>query len=72
MTGGDGFFVPQRKRGFRMTTGGLFFPKPLRHSPENQPPPVVPLYRRESSPTWTELEPRLRGGDDNSDFHLLG
>jgi hypothetical protein len=28
--------------------------------------------RRESSPTATGLDPRLRGGDNHGDFHLLG
>jgi len=28
--------------------------------------------KRESSPFGTDLDPRLRGGDNNRDFHLLG
>jgi hypothetical protein len=28
--------------------------------------------KRDSSPTWTDLDPRLRGGDNSGDFHLLG
>ena len=28
--------------------------------------------KRESSRMWTELDPRLRGGDNTGDFHLLG
>jgi hypothetical protein len=28
--------------------------------------------KRESRSLWTDVDPRLRGGDDNSDSHLLG
>jgi hypothetical protein len=28
--------------------------------------------KRESSRMWTELDPRLRGGDNTGDFHLFG
>jgi hypothetical protein len=36
--------------------------------------PVVPVppWREESSPMWTGLDPRLRGGDNTGDFHLFG
>jgi hypothetical protein len=28
--------------------------------------------KRESSPLWTDVDPRLRGGDEGGDFHLFG
>jgi hypothetical protein len=28
--------------------------------------------KRESNPLWTDVDPRLRGGDEGSDFHLIG
>jgi hypothetical protein len=28
--------------------------------------------KRESSSMWTDVDPRLRGGDNTGDFHLLG
>ena len=36
--------------------------------------PVIPVppWREESSPMWADVDPRLRGGDNTGDFHLLG
>jgi len=28
--------------------------------------------KRESTYFWSDVDPRLRGGDNNGDFHLLG
>jgi hypothetical protein len=40
------------------------------------PPKIRPRQsfprKRESRSFWTDVDPRLRGGDDNGDFHLIG
>jgi len=41
---------------------------------ENRPTPVIPVppWREESTSLLTDVDPRLRGGDNNGYFHLVG